>query len=368
MFIARLLAMPTTLQDISRIAGTSHVTVSMALRDHPRISLRRREQIKQLAREMNYQPNPIGRAMRGDRNHAVGFCSWGGGGPALLPVLNALESCAEQQDYVIYRLSLPGHAKEREAVKDVRRLCDRRIDGLVLHETMVGDDTILRYLAESKIPVVVMCMASPIQAVRHAVWVDLQQAMTEVAHHVAGFGHREAIYFPSNSDLYNPAFKVEPYRRACAHHGIELMVDAAHRLAPELGFAESAYQHTRALIQAGQLPTAMLLNSDEAAAGAMAAIHDAGLSIPGDVSVVGFDDLPTSRFLRPGLTTVRRPGAEVGEKAFQLLKRLMDEPGLTNTLERVPCELVVRQSTGPVPVTRRRGTLRDGSSRGLHPE
>jgi LacI family transcriptional regulator len=177
--------------------------------------------------------------------------------------------------------------------------------------------------------------------------------MRRVAEHLYDLGHRRVLQVRSPTDAHSPFFRVDPYRKAGQVCGLVVEVSDDWILssqAKSLGdLADHAYRLVYDAAREDRLPTAMLTHSDACAIAAVAAVQDAGLRVPEDVSIVGFDDEMEGRFCRPALTTMRLPDHEIGQAAFEMLCQLMREPRAVIEPRSFDCELVLRKSTGPAP-------------------
>jgi LacI family repressor for deo operon, udp, cdd, tsx, nupC, and nupG len=165
--------------------------------------------------------------------------------------------------------------------------------------------------------------------------------------HLAGLGHRRVAFLSGPRRLTSVRDRLEAYTRAVADHGLE----PDDELLREGDFGErSGYEEATELLRLRRPPTAIFAANDRMAMGALAAASDHGRSVPDDVSVVGFDDVPMASFVRPALTTVALPTYDMGVAAMRLLLELMErsDGGRADPpVKGLPLELVVRASTAP---------------------
>lgn len=168
--------------------------------------------------------------------------------------------------------------------------------------------------------------------------------------HVVGLGHRRIGFITGRPGVSSAGERLAGYRDALRDAGIP----DRHELVVTGDFPEErGHEATEQSLRLPEPPTAILTSADTAAVGAIKAARAAGLRLPDDISIVGFDDIPEASLVMPQLTTVRRPLMEMGATAVRLLQRLMDEPEASLRKTELETELLVRGSTAPPPRARR---------------
>jgi DNA-binding LacI/PurR family transcriptional regulator len=330
-----------TSADVARLAGVSRTTVSFVLNERQdiRISPETRERVLQAASSLGYHPNaPASQLARG-ASLTIGFVlrmdASQIASDALLPqVMNGLGDLAKGANYQVLLESLP------PAPGGYRRLLhSRRVDGLIVSGPLVEDGE-LRRVYDDGFPVVVLGHSGSPAA--PSVDVDNVAAARSAVAYLVQNGHR-AIAMITNAPLtYTSARdRVEGYKLALAEAGIEF--DPA--LLAEGGFiAESGHTAMTALLQRRSF-TAAFVASDAVALGAMGATRAAGLRIPADISIIGFDDIPLAAHFDPPLTTVCVPAYSLGVTTGNvLLAQIRGEQVPQQTL--LGTELRVRDSVG----------------------
>jgi DNA-binding LacI/PurR family transcriptional regulator/spermidine/putrescine-binding protein len=338
-------------EDVATRAGVSRTTVSFVLNDRPGASISEatRQRVLAAAAELGYEPHHSARGLAAGRTHTLGLVlrqstEQVAEDALLAETLRGLATAARAERY---RVLVEPYGPENQSYGDLVR--SRRTDGLVVSGPR-SDDTELVGLGGSA-PVVIQGWLP--EAGLPSVDVDNVAAARHAVEHLIGLGHR-AIGCITNAPLaYTAAAaRLEGYREALAAAGIE----------PEPGWvAEAAFdaasgrREMSGLLARGDL-TAVFVASDVVAFGAIAAIREAGLRVPDDVSVVGFDDIPLAAFFDPPLTTIRLPAYELGRAAgAALLDRIHGREVNARTV--LPTELVIRSSTAPP--RGRRGRSRD---------
>jgi LacI family transcriptional regulator len=244
------------------------------------------------------------------------------------------------------------HDWKRELIdKYPRMLVERSVDGFLLLNTPADH-------IEVPIPVVAISGHSVAESVTNIV-LDHHLAVHQALTHLDELGHRRIAFMRGPRAIPDSEFRWEAIQQVAKEIGLKLdpalviridsagwsMKDGYHPMAPEIG-----YKPMRALLEKTRDFTAIFCFNDIAAIGAIRALKDAGLTVPGDVSVVGFDDIQSAAYSTPSLTTVHQPLLEMGKRGAQvLLERIADREKVFPSEIVMAPELVVRESTGPVP-------------------
>ena len=331
-------------QDVAKLAGVSRTTVSFVLNDVPGVKITEgtRRRVFEAAQELNYYPTAAARTLASGKTQRIGLILGEGqerlSADAFLPTfLQGITASVHRRGYLLV-LQLAEDVPSHEAY--VRLIREQQVDGLILSGGR-SDDPLLPELAEERFPLILHghLNGCPFPSVD----VDNKAGAYVAVSHLIGLGHRR-IGFISNASLaYSGAQdRFAGYRQALQEHDIALddeLVQTASFL-PESG--ETAM---KALLSQRDRPTAVFAASDVVALGAMSAIHSAGLSIPADVAIVGFDDIFLAAHAIPPLTTVKVPAYGLGWTAAEILIALIegDRQVSTMTLET---ELVIRKSCG----------------------
>ena len=337
----------STLKDIAIRLNLSISTVAGVLRGKPGFNVRTRKRVLEAARELHYQPDPMGRALRGGRSMTIGVLI-GSFDPAILWKVQAIEAAARNAEYQAY-VVFSGDRRDPITEPAIERLLARRVDGLIVYSLLPLSQGCCDLLRGAQRPVVFIDWAP--RWARHRVAIRSEPAIADAVAHLSFLGHRRAVFMAIPENLEYPQNSIAPYRRAFTAAGMRLVVAPDWLVAPADGedYPIAAYRVVAKRAKKGDVPTAVVTVDDEEAVAAMAAFADAGLRVPDDVSVVGYDDHPVARMVRPSLTTLRHPRGIVGTTAFQMLHRLIEDAHAPSTTESFDMELVVRQSTGPAP-------------------
>ncbi|BET66236.1 LacI family DNA-binding transcriptional regulator [Opitutales bacterium ASA1] len=343
-----------TLADVGRAAGVSAMAASAVLnnaRTSSRISPETRDKILRAAEELRYRPNAAARALAARRMRTIGLATvFYRGAPNfyLLDVLDGiLEATARLgQNATIFAL--------RDWEEDTERLhdfCDGRIDGMLLIAPRIPAARVERL--PPHLPFVFIHGSATAPGIVNIESDDLVGA-EEIVMHLVGLGHRRILHVTGDPGLDESEHRIAGYRRALARAGIEF--DPELVVASGFGAEAGRAAIGRWLEGWGRrpLPDAFFCASDAIAISCMEVLAGAGVRVPDDVSVVGFDDTTAARTCVPQLTTVRQPLRRIGARAVEALVESIDQrdaPQAKAVDERIvfPTQVVLRASTGPRP-------------------
>ena len=336
-------ATPVKLEDIARHTGLSRHTVGRVLGGkahlHKESTVRR---IQEAAAEMGYRPNLIARSVRSGRTQTVGVMIPVGNDSFTADMIVGAHDALLEHDYLpVMLLARPGVTE----LEQIHRFIDRRVDGIILQPS--GHDVSDAYLhepLERNIPVVTVN-----RAVSQTRFIDYAGTHDELggrlaAEHLYALGHRRIACVSRRGAGSEMALRVSGFRDF-----LDSQPDAVCSPVP-VAFPDQDVMDCaplRQLLSTTDRPTAVFATMDPLAPGLYALAAELGLSIPGDLSVVGFADLDYARFLSPALTTLRQDGQEIGRRAARLLMDRLDERVAKDEVRRVRVEpeLVVRGST-----------------------
>ncbi|NVB41456.1 LacI family DNA-binding transcriptional regulator [Pseudenhygromyxa sp. WMMC2535] len=343
-----------SIKDIAREAGLSHSTVSRALRDSPLISEETRERVQRLARELGYQPNALARGLRNQRTHTIGLILSSIADPYFGQLVRGFELEAERHDLTVVIYS--SHGDPARELRAIDLFLSRQVDALAISTSRVTPEVKARLL-EAKPPTLLINAETegpfglPEISVANAAG---SQAATE---HLLRLGHRRIAYLGIRGlRARTDSERERGYRRALEDAGIEidprwiarrpeLPSDALVSPEPQPVDVEDGRALTPHLLAAGV--TAIVGYNDMIALGAILAARDAGLDVPGDLSVVGFDDIELAQYLSPPLTTLRQDACAIGQRAVAMLHDLRGQKPVDDVM--LPTQLVVRGSSAPPP-------------------
>jgi len=312
-----------TLDDVARRAGVSAATVSRCLNLPDRVRPETRARVEAVIEELGYTPHFGGRALASNRTNTIG---------AVIPTMeNAIFALGLQalQDELsasgVTLLVAQSHYDPQREADQIRTLLGRGVDGLVLIGEARPDDT-YRLLRERGVPFVLV-WSHRSDCPHRCVGFDNRAAARQMAGRVLDLGHRRVAMIAGVTAWNDRASeRVEGVREALAARGLELdppyLVETAYAL-------DASAEAAKRLLALSPRPTAIICGNDVLAAGAIRGARETGLAAPGDVSIVGFDDIELATVVEPALTTVRVPHRRMGRAAAQLLLRMVGsgDPG-----------------------------------------
>ncbi len=347
--------MPVTIRELAAAAGVSIATVSRVLnhKSHP-VSEETRLRILALADEMGYRPNLAARSLRTDRSSTIGIITDNIDSPHTTLMIRGIQDQVKQAGYICVVISADWDPElELEAI---HALVSRSSDGIIFAETWHRSANETLALANKPYVFVHRQFASESRA---SVTPDEVYGARLATGHLLRLGHRRIGYINGPEHFYASADRLRGYQEELAAHGVALDDALVTRGDWQV---ESGYTAASALLEARPRPTAIFAGNDLMAVGAMYAIFDAGLRVPQDVAIVGYDNREIARLFRPSLTTVTLPLYEMGKASAQLLLDLMDGDEAPAQEIRIRGRLIIRESCGaarelreapPVPVSRR---------------
>jgi DNA-binding LacI/PurR family transcriptional regulator len=329
--------MAISIKVIARLAGVSHSTVSRALRDSPLIPHETADRIKRIAKEHGYAASAVARSLVTRRTQAVGVVVTSIADPFNGEVVEGIEELANQQGYSVI-LATSQALPERELAV-VRSFHERRVDGIVVASSRLGSHY-MSVLSELNVPIVLLNNQHPGEF-SHSISIDNAEGTYQTTTHLLKLGHRRIGYVGDQFGLESDAERLAGFERAMREAGAE--VPAEYVVSGD-GKREGAGRACADLLNLAVRPSGIVCYNDMTALGVMDAAAALGLSIPRELSVVGFDDLFFTSALQPPLTTLRQPKREMGRKSMELLLALLKEQPAERA-ELVRGELIVRGST-----------------------
>ena len=324
--------------DVAQLAGVSYQTVSRVLHDSPSVHQETRERVLAAIRQLDYRPNSMARALVTGRSKTLGVVSFDTTlfGPA--STLFGIQQVAHDAGYAVSIASV--RTLNRETVlAAIQQLRDAGVDGVAVIAPLRGGVDALRHV-RSDFPVVAV-EAGPDASIPVAS-VDQRAGAAAATEHLLNLGHETVWHLAGPADWKAAEDRVEGWKSA---------LEAAGARVPAVirgdWTARSGYEAGESLVQVEGL-TAILTGNGQMALGLLRRLHEVGRKVPGDLSVVGFDDIPEAAYFTPPLTTVRQDFTELGRRCLQaLLDRIGGNTAPTRVV--VAPELVVRNSTARPP-------------------
>jgi DNA-binding LacI/PurR family transcriptional regulator len=331
---------PAVMADVAALAGVSQMTVSRVINDQGRVKADTRERVLAAMSELGYRPNAAARTLVTGRSSILGVVSFDTTlyGPA--STLSGIEDAARTAGYFVSVASLRSMTVQSIG-EAVERLSAQAVDGIIV----IAPHTFVAAALDSLPPdVPLVAVQGPSRGPVPTVSVDQVTGASRVTRYLLSLGHT-AIWH-----IAGPAGWLEAQARERAWR--KTLVAAGCAVPPALTgdwSARSGYEQGKVIVEAGEA-TAVFVGNDQMALGALRAFHEAGLRVPADISVVGFDDIPEAAYFAPPLTTVRQDFSELGRRSIAHLLERIDAAGPRRPQwVTVEPELVLRESSGPAP-------------------
>jgi LacI family transcriptional regulator len=292
-------------------------------------------QVQEAAKALRYVPNVAARSLSIRQSHTIGIVLPEVHGEFFSEVIRGLDVAARQAGYHILVSGSHSHVSEMMAVLDAMR---GRVDGLVLMAPDVPPSSLPDQVTAG-LPLVLL---NAHDSTHDVMTIDNFGGAKAMMGHLIGLGHRRIAFICGPGRNSDARERLRGYR-----HGMREIGEAAMET-PGHFTEDSGHAATVRLLESNPRPTAIFAANDAMAVGALAAIAEAGLSVPGDVTVTGFDDIPIARYVSPPLTTIHVDIADLGRRAFALLHNAMTHPSskAPRKRERAETTLVVRKSCG----------------------
>jgi LacI family transcriptional regulator len=324
-----------TLGMVADRSGVSPATVSRILNGTALVSAEKREAVDRAIAELGFVPDPIARGLAGGRSHSVGVVTQSIDSPFYGVALRGIEDELSRAGYSA--LFVSGHWNADEEKRCIQVLRSRRVDGLIVLTGRLGD-TALRTLAKT-LPTVITGRSLKATGLYSLQFNDFEGARL-ATEHLLSLGHRRIAFIAGDPVHPDSHERLRGYRSALEAAGVR---PRAGLVMPGMFFEESGRLATERLIDSREPFTAIFAANDQMAFGAALALHQRGLRVPDDVSLVGFDDLAGASHSIPPLTTIQQAGLELGRIAAASLIQLMN--GQTPKARLPEPRLVVRAST-----------------------
>jgi DNA-binding LacI/PurR family transcriptional regulator len=329
--------MSVSIKDIAEKANVSPSTVSRALNDHPRISIGTKAQIQDLAKTMGYVPSDLARSLVAQRSTTIGLAIADFLDPFCVGLISSIEDALVNGKYHVFVSSFYRERERELALLDA--FYERRLVGIIVVGSQVGKAHNAQPHRAAMPAVLINCPQYP-----YSVSVDQIIAARKAMEHLIELGHRRIAYAQQDVSSTTGTARQQSYRTALDDYDIQ--VDERLIVRTEGGIG-GGIKAAAQLFELSQPPTAILCFNDMMAMGVINALQHRGYDVPKDCSVVGFDDLETSSYYYPSLTTVRQPIYQLGQRAVAMLFRLIHGDENVSREVLFP-KLVIRESTALV--------------------
>ena len=337
--------MAVTIKDIARRAGVAHTTVSRALRGNPMIAAETAGRIRQIAAELGYRPSAAARSLKTSRSQVLGVVVSNLDDPFFSEILQGIEDEAQESGYSLF-VAASRHDPGREQ-KIVQAMVEHRADGVIICSTPFSPEQ-ARQLLEYGRPIVVVNNQAA-EDYRYSIYHDDVDGSRQITRYLIGLGHRKIAYLGNSLSGRTTLDRLTGFRQEMASAGLPVPGDSLHQQAggsPAEGLEAVGY-----FLALPDRPTALVCFNDMLAVGVLKGLQQAGLRVPDDFSVTGFDNIIFSAYTRPPLTTFDQPKRFIGAEAARLVLGLLRSPAAAAPAEPeirlLQGRLLVRESTAP---------------------
>ncbi len=334
-----------TIKDIAKACNVSTATVSYVINGKNTLLPETRERVLRKMREMNYHPSAVARGLTNKRMNTLGVLFDNVGSeiaiwhPYTSGILQGVVAASAEAGYSVTLFT----ELWQNAEKSLPKLRDQRTDGLLI-VAPPADADILPSLQSAGLKVVTVSSESA-EFGMPSVDVDNAAGIRLAVRHLWELGHTRIAFLGGELNMFSAAIRLAAFKDAFQSEGIQ--APAEYVASASYQDQEIAAMQTRQLLLLPAPPTAIVAGNDQIAVAAVKAAQNLGVAVPGQLSIVGFDDMPDAALMQPALTTIKQPFAEVGKAATRLLLQMLS--GHLVPAERVLVEpqLVVRETTAP---------------------
>jgi DNA-binding LacI/PurR family transcriptional regulator len=326
------------------------MTVSRVVNGTGYVSEKTKEKVLQAVKEMNYRRNGLARSLKRQRTETVGLVLGDISNPYSAELANAVRESLWLRGYNLF-ICISENGAEGD-IRAFESLVDHHVDGMIVATRSNADgDERLSDIVDSQVPVVVIGRDFQCEGVDHVAADNLKGGF-EATRHLIDLGHRRIGFIGAEMINSGSLKRLQGYLNALKTHGIDvderLLTGRKEASSGFPGYSTETmgYEGMKRLLSLPSPPSAVFARNDFTAIGAMTAIKEAGLSIPNDIAIVGFDDIPMAIHTSPPLTTVRQPMQLQGQLAAEMLLRRIGEDDVRGRTEQIlNCELIIREST-----------------------
>jgi LacI family fructose operon transcriptional repressor len=327
-----------SIKDVAEAAGVSTATVSRVLSDKPYVREQVRDHVMAVVKALNYSPNRVARSLRSRSSNIIGLIVSDIGNPFFQQVSRAVEDTANEQGFSVVLCNNDENPKKEEAYLQLLR--DENVAGVVLSPTRLAADDFAKFSTYNIPMVVIDRRVSNFQV--DNILIDNARSAHSLVSHLIEHGYRRiGGIFGIGSTTGRE--RREGYVQALKDHNIEPLKDLVKFANPR---EEDGYNTTEKLLQLHEPPDALITSNSLFAAGAIRALQENKVMIPGHIAFASFDETSWSRLVVPALTVIEQPTYEIGRTAAQLLLKRIQDPTRSNREVILKAKLIVRQSCG----------------------
>ena len=328
------------IKDIAREAGVSTATVSHVINKTKYVTDETRERVQLAIKKFNYHPNAHAQMLALGKSKIIGLLVSDISNPFYPEIIKSVEAAVIEKGYDLILLNTNYDAER--AVEDVHRLIQMKVAGIVL---MIAefDETLIEVAKRKKTNIVFHDLGVVGEKMSNVI-LDYAVGIEEAVQHLVSLGHKNIAHIAGLHEIHSGRVREEAFIKAMKKHfprsKAPLIYEGDFRF-------EGGRRAASQMLQEKDVPTAVVVANDLMALGAMQEFKSAGLQVPQDISVVGFDDIAFAALAEPPLTTVCSPRIEIGRRAVEALMSTIDHPHQQGIEVRIPTYLLKRSSTAP---------------------
>ncbi|WP_110112463.1 LacI family DNA-binding transcriptional regulator [Bacillus sp. CGMCC 1.16541] len=333
-----------TIYDVAKKAGFSSTTVSKALNNYSDVSQKTKQEILRVAAEMGYLPNAHAQSLSTKKSWTIGvmFSEANGIGmkhPFFNAIIESFRKCAEKEGYDLIFASR--NLRNRD-ISYLEHFQYRAVDGIVV---ICSDskDAQVQEMINSQLPIIVIDMMDSNCSVVHS---DNVLGASLAVNYLHSLGHTKIAHIAGDPETDAGAARVKGYTDAMKK--LHLPIPEQYLINGGLFSIQEGKQAMKQLLSLSEPPTAVFTAGDHMAIGAIEAVKEEGLSVPDDMSIIGFDDIEMASYITPKLTTVKQDTELIGQRAAELLFNQITKKQKEITSDIIPVELMIRESCKPV--------------------
>ncbi len=337
--------MPTSIKDIAKISGVSHATVSRALHDSPLISTATKYRIQKIADELGYHPSAAARSLKTHRSQALGVIVSHIADPFFSEILQGIDDVAQANGYSLFIAAAQHDPYREQAIISTMR--EHRVDGVILCSPQLTIEQ-SHQLQSYDIPIVAINNQGA-NDYRYSISHDDVDGSCQACEHLVSLGHRRIGYLGDATSGRTTRDRRSGYQQVMAEHGIPAQPGYIYEVTGNS--ARQGFEAVDYFIGLPEKPTALICYNDMVAAGVLKGLNQAGIRVPEDISLTGFDNILYSDYTQPPLTTIDQPkrflGAEAARMMLNQLVSNKDPSHRAGEVKKLKGMLLIRQSTAP---------------------
>lgn len=333
----------TKLKDVANKAGVSITTVSRVLNDASQVNADTRARVQKVIKSLNFQPSRVAQRLRTQKGQSklIGLVLPDIQNPFYVEVVRGVEKAVSEIGYAFIMSNFSQDEEKEKIYLNVMR--SESVDGLIVAPAHEKDKMVIN-LIRSGLPIV--CIDRVVAKIGvDAVVVDNRQGVLEAIEYLLSLGHRRIGYISGPLQIPTYRERLKGYQQALAEHQIKIEDDL---IKTGNSTHQSGCLFTRTFLRMENAPTAIFAGNNLITLGALEVLHQNKVKIPGDISIIGFDDIYWAISLNPPLTAVSQPGFEIGRRAAEMLFHRILDPGRPHAKVVLNTQLMIRQSCGPI--------------------